>query len=230
MQAKIRIKLRLRNSLGGITPRLGNLRPSQAKFFKYSFWKNLSVCSIWNCLKVNRGDNHLRISYCNCRNCNLLFVPQDLKKSTLPELTYRSKNIFRFFFSHERTSPLPHQQHAQIGPPPPPPVHHYPPSSLAGPGSTSGAPCSRQRFLPFTPTAKGGSLESETSSSTTQESPLDLSVRSSVSSTTSSALMGGAGAAIMSSLKSTLAVSMDNIQQNRPHLFGRPSGTTTQQL
>ena len=151
-----------------------------------------------------------------------------LKKSTFPELTYGSKNIFRFFFSHERTSPLPHQQHAQIGPPPPPPVHHYPPSSLAGPGSTSGAPCSRQRFLPFTPSAKGGSLESETSSSTTQESPLDLSVRSSVSSTTSSALMGGAGAAIMSSLKSTLAVSMDNIQQNRPHLFGRPSGTTRQ--
>ena len=92
--------------------------------------------------------------------------------------------------SGERTSPLPQ--------------HHLP-----GP---SGTACSRQRFLPFT--TKGGSLESETSSSTTQESPLDLSVRSSVSSTTGL------------SLKNTLAVSMDNIQQTRHHLFasGRQAG------
>ena len=66
---------------------------------------------------------------------------------------------------------------------------------------------SRQRFLPYS-TTKGGSLESETSSSTTQESPLDLSVRSSVSSTTGYCL------------KTALTASMDNIQhQPGKHLF-----------
>lgn len=75
-----------------------------------------------------------------------------------------------------------------------------PPYSL-----NTGINASRQRFLPF-PT-KGGSLESETSSSTTQDSPLDLSVRSSVSSTTGYCL------------RTALTASMDNIQQPGKHLF-----------
>lgn len=65
----------------------------------------------------------------------------------------------------------------------------------------------RQRHLPLS--SKGGSLESETSSTTTQESPLDLSVRSSVSSTTGIAI------------RSTLAASMDNIQAKPPLLAGK---------
>ena len=70
------------------------------------------------------------------------------------------------FFSHERTiSPgLPHQPHPVTLQPPYPP-----PSSLGQAGPGGGAPCSRQRFLPFTPTpsgAKGGSLESDTGTTT----------------------------------------------------------------
>merc|ERR1712223_1421790 len=61
--------------------------------------------------------------------------------------------------------------------------------------------------FPLHYSTKGGSLESETSSSTTQESPLDLSVRSSVSSTTGYCL------------KTALTASMDNIQQPGKHLF-----------
>ena len=71
--------------------------------------------------------------------------------------------------------------------------------------TNTGINASRQRFMPF-PT-KGGSLESETSSTTTQESPLDLSVRSSVSSTTGYCL------------RTALTASMDNIQQPNKHLF-----------
>jgi DNA-directed RNA polymerase subunit RPC12/RpoP len=56
------------------------------------------------------------------------------------------------------------------------------------------------RHLPLL-SQKGGSLESEASSTTTQESPLDLSVRSSVSSTTG-----------IMALKRPLAASMDSIQ------------------
>ena len=77
------------------------------------------------------------------------------------------------------------------------PPHHY--------STSTGINASRQRFLPYS--TKGGSLESETSSSTTQESPLDLSVRSSVSSTTGYCL------------KTALTASMDNIQQPGKHLF-----------
>lgn len=63
--------------------------------------------------------------------------------------------------------------------------------------------------------SKAGSLESETGSSTTQESPLDLSVRSSVSSTTGV------------QLKSCFAASMESIQttaasgRRAPYLAGR---------
>ena len=77
-----------------------------------------------------------------------------------------SNYIRLIFFSHERTiSPgLPHQPHPVTLQPPYPP-----PSSLGQVGPGGGAPCSRQRFLPFTPTpsgAKGGSLESDTGTTT----------------------------------------------------------------
>ena len=81
-------------------------------------------------------------------------------------------------------------------------VSPLPPSQYS---TNTGINASRQRFMPF-PT-KGGSLESETSSTTTQESPLDLSVRSSVSSTTGYCL------------RTALTASMDNIQQPNKHLF-----------